>query len=325
MMTKSISLGILGCCVVGTAVIVVPADRAAMAFDPGNSVSAGKTEASAAGGKEAAAKLVPLTKDKTVQLDAANKKLLLKTKVVLRDGVLEMLLCRKQTKEHEAILSIDAPAFVIHSGLLALGAETGTPVQFTPEFKSPTGQRIDIFLNWNDAKGKPQRVAAQEWIRNQIRRYYTVEMAKLPSGLKLPKSDELRFDEKHKELSWYGPMTAEQRDKLLQLSKDEGFRKAIQSFFDRSQSRPMKAHWVFAGSGFFVDEQTGMKHYQAEGGDLICVANFPSAMLDVDMQSSATGEENLLFEAWTDRIPPVDTEVIVELIPVPKEKPKSKE
>lgn len=295
----------------------------ASADDPATKASAADAGDTSENPKPAA-EPVPLTKNKNVLLDAAGKKLLLKTKVVLRDGVLEMLVCRKQTKEHEAILSIDAPAFVIHSGLLALGAETGAPVQFTPEFKSPTGQRIDVFVKWIDEKGKPQRVAAQEWIRHQVRRYYTAPMEKLPADLKLPKSDDLRYDEKHKELSWYGPMTAAQRDSLLKLSKDEGYRKAIQSFHDRSQSRPMKAHWVFAGSGFFVDQQTGQKHYQAEGGDLICVANFPSAMLDVDMQSSASGEDNLLFEAWTERIPPIDTEVTVELIPAPKEKEKAK-
>src|SRR5262249_4673517 len=49
-------------------------------------------------------KLVPLVKTGAVVLDPKAKKVLLKTKVVLREGVLEMLVCKKQTKEHEAIL-----------------------------------------------------------------------------------------------------------------------------------------------------------------------------------------------------------------------------
>lgn len=262
-------------------------------------------------------KPVPLTKNGAVVLDAKGKKLLLKTKVVLREGVLEMLVCRKQTKEHEAILSIDAPAFVIHSGLLALGLEPGTPVQFTPEYKAPSGPRVDVFVNWTDEKGKANRIPAQEWIRNQIRRYYVVKMERLPADLKLPKEgkeNEIRYDSKHKELNWYGPMTAAQRDRLLPLSADKDYKKAIETFFEKSQSKKMEAHWVFAGSGFYTDED-GMKHYQAEGGDVICVANFPSAMLDVDAESSATGEENLLYEVWTERVPPLGTEVTVELVP----------
>jgi hypothetical protein len=276
-------------------------------------------------GKDEPAKIVPLNKEQTVLIDGKGKRLLLKSKVVFRDGVLEMLLCRKQTKEHESILSINSRADVIHAGLLALGAEPGSPVQFTPDYKSPTGQRIDVFLSWTDEKGKTQRVAAQEWIRHAVRRFYTVKMEAPPADLKIPKNSELKYDSKHKELLWYGPMTAKQRDDLTLLSTDEAYRKAIKTFYEKSQPRKMEAHWVFAGSGFFIDGKTGEKHYQAEGGDVICVANFPTAMLDVDVKSSASGEENLLFEAWTEKIPPLETEVTVELIPVAKEKDKEKE
>ena len=61
-------------------------------------------------------KPVPLNKPGTILLDAANKKVILKTQVVLRDGFLEMFLCRKHTKEHESILAIDGRAFDIHTG-----------------------------------------------------------------------------------------------------------------------------------------------------------------------------------------------------------------
>lgn len=267
-------------------------------------------------------KLVPLTKSGAVALDPKGKKLLLKTKVVLKEGVLEMLVCKKQTKEHEAILSLDAPAFVVHSGLLALGLEPGAPVQFNPEYKAPSGARVDVFLTWIDEKGKANRVPAQDWIRNQVRRFYVVKMERLPADVKLPKEgkeNEIRFDSKHQELSWYGPMTIAQRDRLQALSMDKEFKKAIETFYEKSQSKKMDAHWVFAGSGFFTDED-GQKHYQAEGGDVICVANFPTALLDVDTQSSSTGEENLLYEAWTEKIPPLGTEVTVELVPVPAKK-----
>ena len=59
--------------------------------------------------------------------------------------------------------------------------------------------------------------------------------------------------------------------------------------------------------------------YAAQSGDLICVANFPSSMLDLDIQSTSEGTENLLFEANTEKIPPLGTEVTIELIPA-KEK-----
>ena len=267
--------------------------------------------------------LVPLNKSGTVLLDLKGKRLLLTAKVVLREGLLEMLCCRKQTKEHESILSVDAKAYVIHTGLLALQAKPGTPVRFTPKFKSATGQRIDVFLHWKEKNGKLHRVPAQKWLRHSVNRFYATKMKALPVDVKLPEDSELRFDKRNQELVWYGQMTDKQRREFLALSKDKAFRKAIQSFYKRSQPRPMKAHWVFGGSRFFVDKKTGEKFYQAEGGDLICVANFPTAMMDVAIQSSASGEQSLLFEADRKHIPPLETAVTIELVPVFK-KPGAK-
>src|SRR5262245_7733210 len=50
--------------------------------------------------------------------DTQGKRLILKTRVVLREGALEHLLCLKGTKEHEAILAADADPRQIHAGLL---------------------------------------------------------------------------------------------------------------------------------------------------------------------------------------------------------------
>lgn len=261
-------------------------------------------------------KLVALNKKKTVLLDMKKKRLVLKTQVVLREGLLEMLCCLKQTKEHESVVAVDARAYVVHTGLLALGAKTGTPVRFDPKYQPPTGQEIKIYASWRDKKGKRHRVEGQQLVRTAIRRFYAVELAPLPKDVTIPKDSELRYDRKHKELSWFGHMTEKQRDELLGLSKDKEFQKAIKSFYKESQPRAMDAKFVFAGSGFFVDEKTGEKTYLAENGNLICVANFPSATIDVDIASSSQGRQNQLFEAYTEHIPPLGTEVTLELIPV---------
>ena len=57
----------------------------------------------------------------------------------------------------------------------------------------------------------------------------------------------------------------------------------------------------------------------AEGGYLICVANFGTALIDVAANSSEA-DASLLFESYEERIPPIDTEVTIELTPVPPEK-----
>ena len=256
-----------------------------------------------------------LNEQKTVLVDTDGKRVLVRAKVCLREGTLEMLMCPAETKEHESIIACNAKAMTIHAGLLSIGARTGTPVQFRPKYCPPTGQPIDIFIQWTDKTGKLHRVPAKEWVRYAIHRYFAHKIDKVPDGITFPRDDELRFDRFRNELLWYGPMTAKQRDELLALSDDKKYQEAIRQFFKLSQPRMMNARWIFTGSGFHVDENTGKRNYLADGGDLICVANFASAMIDIDVQSSAAGD-SLTFEAWTDRIPPEDTQVTVELIPV---------
>jgi hypothetical protein len=267
---------------------------------------------------------IPLNKNGTVLLDKPGRRLLLKTEVVLREGLLEQFCCLKQTKEHESILSLDGRAHTVHAGLLALGAKVGSPVRYTPEYKAPTGQRIEIFVSWTDEKGKLRRVPAQSWVRKATQRFWGVKLEALPAGLKLPENSELRYEEKLKELSWYGPMTLRQKEQFLALSTDKAYRSAIAHFFEQGQSHEMKADFVFAGSGFYKDEETKQEYYLAEDGDFICVANFPGATIDVSVPSSPEGE-GVLFEAYTERIPPRETPVTVELIPVfEKEEKKEK-
>ncbi len=92
----------------------------------------------------------------------------------------------------------------------------------------------------------------------------------------------------------------------------------------RETGKPMEYPWVFAGSGFWEDPLTGKIHYQAESGDFICVANFPSAMLDLPVKSS---QDNalLLFEPWTERIPEVGSPVTVTLTPLLETRPSAEE
>lgn len=271
-----------------------------------------------------AAKLTPLNRNRTVFLDKANNRLLLKSEIVLQEGILEMFLCRKNSKEHESIVSLDSQAYIVHTGLLALGAKPGGPAQFDPKYVPPKGQELKIFVTWTDKKGKNQRVDARSWMRYVTNKYFAHEMKELPADLKLPDETRspMRYDSRTKELLWFGRMTKKQRDELLKRSADKRYHTAIEDLYKRTQFREMDAKFVFAGSGFIVDRETKKRRYLAEAGFVICVANFPGATIDVTAKSSAD-KGNELFEAWTERIPPLETEVTVELIPVfPKEAEK---
>jgi hypothetical protein len=84
-----------------------------------------------------------------------------------------------------------------------------------------------------------------------------------------------------------------------------------------------KYDWVFAGSGFWVDPQNGEKFYHGDSGDFICVSNFPSATLDLPVESSQANS-NLLYEAYTKNIPEKGTPVRLVLTPRPSKPSSSK-
>ena len=78
--------------------------------------------------------------------------------------------------------------------------------------------------------------------------------------------------------------------------------------------------WVFAGSTWWKDPEDGKEYYQADSGELICVSNFGTAMMDLPIESSdSTGM--LQFEAFKERIPPQGTPVRLVLVPLAPDAP----
>ena len=180
-----------------------------------------------------------------VWIDAKTQRVLLGSVVSCREGVLEMFACPAGTKEYESVLAVQAPAYLVHTAMLAVGAKPGTTVKFSPEYEAATGPVIDVFAAWNH-DGQDHRVRGQTFVKN------------------------------------------------LQTEK------------------AMEQDWVFCGSGFWKDEDSGEEFYHAEGGELICVSNFSTAMMDVTVESSQQNS-NLLFASFTENIPPLGTIVVIEL------------
>lgn len=100
-----------------------------------------------------------------VWADKKKKRLVVDGYIALDNGPLEMFACIAGTKEHESIVAVFSKAFVIHAGLLAVGAKKGEPVQWDPEYKPPTGSEIQVFVLWQDEDGQKQHVDARQWIR----------------------------------------------------------------------------------------------------------------------------------------------------------------
>lgn len=85
-------------------------------------------------------------------------------------------------------------------------------------------------------------------------------------------------------------------------------RPAQEMIRDTRTGRHLDADWVFAGSVFWRDPADGREYYQGDGGDLICVSNFPTATLDLPIESSQANDA-LLFEVFVERVPPRGTPV----------------
>jgi hypothetical protein len=172
--------------------------------------------------------------------------------VSFREGPLELFLCRKFTKEHEAVVAADIDARDLHKALLAAGAVAGSPVQFQPTYKPARGSVVKVSVAYSK-DGKDVTADARSWIR------------------------------------------------------------------DAKTRKPLDKDWVFAGSHFFEDPEDPKKPklYAANGGDIVCVSNFSTAMLDLPIASSAENEE-LMFEALTENIPPLGTKLTIIFEPQPE-------
>jgi hypothetical protein len=179
--------------------------------------------------------------------DPADRRLVIRARVVLREGPLEHLLCLKGTKEHEAILSTPASPRQIHAGLLLTGAEPGHPVRFLPKFEPPAGTAVAIELEWKEGD-TTRRADARQWV------------------------------------------------------------------FDERDKKPLDKDWVFAGSELIKDPTSKEPYYTADDGDLITVANFASAILDLPFASTANDADRA-FVAHTKLIPPRGTGVTMYLRP----------
>lgn len=119
--------------------------------------------------KEAVNPDVGLSEDRK-QLDLPGIKVLLEeryldvdSKVCLAEGLLELIACAKDTKEHESVIAIQAKAAHIHAALLLLRAQPGNPAMRKPVEGQegrwidlpPRGSKVDVFLVVDDEEGNP--------------------------------------------------------------------------------------------------------------------------------------------------------------------------
>jgi len=105
----------------------------------------------------------------------------------------------------------------------------------------------------------------------------------------------------------------EEKGKLITVSAKDWIR-------NPKTKKNLDVDWVFGGSQLVPNPDDKTKPlYLANYGDIICLCNMESAMLDLPIESPKKFDDRL-WECHTERIPPLETKVTIILEPVPDKK-----
>lgn len=88
------------------------------------------------------------------------------SRVGLREGTLELLICSEQTKEHESVLVTAARPRQIYEAMGLLGLEPGNPMQYDPQtaqYTPAAGAPLALEIRYA-VKDAGKTVAAHEWL-----------------------------------------------------------------------------------------------------------------------------------------------------------------
>ena len=109
--------------------------------------------------------LKKLDPQRPIWVDIEHKQVIFLGKTCRAEYPLEFLVTDPE-RGYEACAVTQVKPSTVHAALLAVGAKTGSPVQYEPKYAPPTGTEIEIEVRWKDKAGKVQHASAQQWIRN---------------------------------------------------------------------------------------------------------------------------------------------------------------
>lgn len=98
----------------------------------------------------------------------------IEAEICLDKGGLELVACKVGTKEHESIVSVAAQPLHIHTALLLLGMESGSPAmpaeggQGDSDFRAAQGQLIEVFLVMEGGDGEPEEFPISDFITRAV-------------------------------------------------------------------------------------------------------------------------------------------------------------
>lgn len=210
--------------------------------------------------------------------------------ICLEQGLLELIACRKGTKEHESIVSVSARPMHIHTALLLLGANNGHPAMRKPVDEKgktrwvnlpPRGDSIDVLLVIKDKAGKPIERPISDFIVRASERVDEVDgdVITAPAQIKSPE-DKSATDK---------------------------------SATDKRDARLPHA-FLFAGS-HLRDASSGPRQYLADlSGNVISIATFGDEVLCLPFHETQD-DGGLMWRIKPNSLPIVRTKVILRLRP----------
>lgn len=186
-----------------------------------------------------------------IEIDAEQSIVDVTSKVSLTDGLLELIACTEGTKEHEAIVRIEALPIHVHTALLLIGARNGTPAMRQPIDEAQT--------RWRHYRPSGDPIAVSLLVENDDGEI-----------VERPISDFIRRsagDPDMQDMGWEQPVTDEEKQ---------------QKFPDV---------FLFTGSHLVGDEESGRQYLADQSGHVITISTFGDELLGLaDVQSRDNGE-----------------------------------
>lgn len=186
-----------------------------------------------------------------IEIDAKQRIVDVSSKVSLTDGLLELVACTEGTKEHEAIVRINALPIHVHTALLLIGARNGNPAMRKPineeqtrwRHYRPSGDPIAVSLVIQNAEGESVERPISDFIKRTAGDPYAQDMG------------------------WEQPASNEEKQ---------------QKFPDV---------FLFTGSHLVGDEEANRQYLADQSGHVITISTFGDELLGLaDIQSRDNGE-----------------------------------
>lgn len=104
-----------------------------------------------------------------IHLDKARRRIYVNCTSLQPGQPLELIACSPHGREHESVVVALARPSHIHLTLLAAGFASGHPIGYDEKAEKvipPTGDRVDMLIQWKDKQGREHTEPIEKWMRN---------------------------------------------------------------------------------------------------------------------------------------------------------------